>query len=62
MNNTSIGILIGVLLGVAWAAGGFSGFLLAAFLGTCGMVAARAIGGEVDLNAYVRELSGKRPS
>lgn len=49
MNATQTGLLAGLILGVAAAFGGFSGFLVALALGLVGLVAGRVLDGELDL-------------
>lgn len=50
MATSMIGLLAGLLLGVAAAAGGFWGFLLALVLGVVGYLAGGQLDGEVDLS------------
>lgn len=50
MATSTIGLLAGLLLGVAAAAGGFWGFLIALVLGVVGYLAGGHFDGEVDLN------------
>lgn len=54
MNTASLGLLAGLLLGVAAAAGGFTGFLIALVLGAVGFVLGAARDGDVDLGALIR--------
>lgn len=54
MKATTTGLLVGLLLGLAAAAGGFEGFLLAAGLGILGLAVAGHLSGEVDLTALWR--------
>jgi hypothetical protein len=56
MNATSIGLLTGLILGLAGVIGGFSGFLLALVLGGVGLLVGRVLDGELDLGQI---LSGK---
>ncbi|MEV4731779.1 hypothetical protein [Saccharopolyspora sp. NPDC049426] len=49
MNAVQTGLLAGLILGVAAAAGGFTGFLIALVLGAIGVVAGRVVEGELDL-------------
>lgn len=49
MNATQTGLIAGLILGVAAAFGGFSGFLIALALGLVGLVAGRVLDGELDL-------------
>ncbi len=56
MNATALGLLTGLILGLAAVMGGFSGFLLALVLGAIGLVVGRVLDGELDLGQI---LSGK---
>jgi hypothetical protein len=56
MNATGIGLLTGLILGLAGAIGGFNGFLLALVLGVVGLLVGRVLDGELDLGQI---LSGK---
>lgn len=49
MNAVQTGLLAGLVLGVAAAAGGFTGFLIALVLGAIGVVVGRVVDGELDL-------------
>ncbi len=57
MTTSTMGLLAGLLLGIAAAAGGFFGFLIAAVLGVVGYLVGGHYDGEVDLG---RLLSGRR--
>lgn len=54
MTTSSLGLIAGLLLGVAAAAGGFTGFLLALVLGVVGYIAGGHRDGEFDLSALLR--------
>ncbi|MCC8930725.1 hypothetical protein C5142_03410 [Rhodococcus sp. BGS-1C] len=54
MNTASLGLIAGLLLGVAAAAGGFTGFLVALVLGAVGYVLGGARDGDFDLSALLR--------
>ena len=54
MNTATIGLLAGLLLGVAAAAGGFWGFVVAILLGLLGAAVAGQVSGEIDVTAMVR--------
>lgn len=56
VTTSTVGLLAGLLLGVAAAAGGFTGFLIALVLGLFGYVVGGHYDGEVDLSA----LFGRR--
>ena len=53
MTTSTIGLLAGILLGVAAAAGGLTGFLIALVLGIVGYLAGAQFDGEVDLSSLV---------
>jgi len=57
VTTSTIGLLAGLLLGVATAAGGFFGFLIALVLGVVGYLVGAQYDGEVDLG---RLLGGRR--
>ena len=48
-NATGVGLIAGLLLGVAAAVGGLTGFLIAVVLGALGLVVGRVVDGELDL-------------
>jgi uncharacterized membrane protein YeaQ/YmgE (transglycosylase-associated protein family) len=53
MTTSTIGLIAGLLLGVAAATGGLTGFLVALVLGVVGYLAGAQFDGEVDLSALV---------
>ena len=53
MHPAVIGLFCGLILGLAWAAGGFSGLVITAALGIIGFVVGRVVAGDVDLNQYL---------
>ncbi len=57
MTTSTIGLLAGLLLGVAAATGGFAGFLIALVLGVVGYAVGGHYDGEVDLGKL---LGGRR--
>jgi len=57
MSTSTIGLLAGLLLGVAAATGGFFGFLVALVLGVVGYLVGGQYDGEVDLGQL---LGGRR--
>lgn len=59
MHPTVIGLICGLLLGLAWTTGGFEGLVITAALGLIGFVVGKAIAGDVDLNQY---FGGSRSS
>ena len=54
MTTATAGLLAGLLLGVAAAAGGFTGFLLALVLGAIGYVIGGHRDGEFDVVEFLR--------
>ncbi len=50
MTSSTIGLLAGLLLGIAAATGGFGGFLIALVLGVVGYLVGGHYDGEVDLS------------
>jgi nitrate/nitrite transporter NarK len=55
MNSTHLGLLTGLVLGVAAAFGGFGAFLLVLVLGALGLLVGRYLDGKLNLSA----LSGR---
>lgn len=56
MTTSTIGLIAGLLLAIAAAAGGFTGFLVALVLGGAGYLIGGHVDGEIDLGA----LTGRR--
>ena len=54
MTTATAGLLAGVLLGVAAAAGGFTGFLMALVLGAIGYIVGGHRDGEFDATTWLR--------
>lgn len=57
MTRSALGLLAGLLMAIAIAIDGFTGFLLALVLGVIGYLVGAQSDGELDLGALVR---GKR--
>lgn len=55
--NTQVGLLAGLLLGIAGVAGGFGGFVVALVLGAIGLAVGRWVDGGLDI-AELAERSG----
>ncbi len=53
MTTSTIGLIAGLLLAIAAAAGGFVGFLIALVLGTAGYLIGGHFDGEVDLSQII---------
>ena len=54
MSSSSVGLLAGLLVAVAAAAGGFTGFLIALVLGVIGYVVGAYRDGDVDLESLLK--------
>ncbi|MGH3673029.1 MAG: hypothetical protein ACRDSH_20765, partial [Pseudonocardiaceae bacterium] len=53
MNATALGLLTGLILGLASVMGGFNGFLLVLVLGAIGLVVGRVLDGKVDFGQII---------
>ncbi|WP_243789103.1 hypothetical protein [Saccharopolyspora gloriosae] len=53
MNATQSGLFAGLLLGVAAAHGGFTGFLIALVLGAIGLLVGRVLDGELEIGDFL---------
>jgi len=53
MKTSTLGLLAGLLLGIAAAAGGFGAFLLALVLGALGYLVGGALDGDIDVGALL---------
>lgn len=60
MKNSTLGLIVGLLLTIAIVSGGFLGFLLALVLGAVGYLVGRHLDGDVDLDAVTRTVRGRR--
>jgi hypothetical protein len=54
MTTSSLGLIAGLLLGIAAAAGGLTGFLIALLLGAAGYLIGGQRDGEFDLGTLLR--------
>lgn len=54
MTTSTIGLVAGLLLGIAAAAGGFPGFLIALVLGAVGYLIGGQLAGELNLADLIR--------
>ncbi|UIJ35607.1 DUF2273 domain-containing protein [Allobranchiibius sp. GilTou73] len=57
MTRSALGLLAGLLMAIAIAVDGFTGFLLALVLGVIGFLVGAQVDGDLDLGALIR---GKR--
>ena len=55
MNATTLGLLAGIVLGLAAAFGGFGAFLIVLVLGGLGLLVGRFIDGKLDLSQFTRD-------
>ena len=53
MSPTIVGLFTGLLLGIAWVAGGFYAFVGTAVLGVIGVVVGKVVDGQIDLTQYL---------
>ena len=60
-HTTVICLFAGLVLGLAFATGGFGGLVLAALLGAAGVLVAKVLEGEIDLNDVSLDLNRRRP-
>ena len=54
MTTSTLGVLAGLLLGIAFAAGGFGGLVVAALLGAAGYLIGGQRDGEIDLSGLFK--------
>lgn len=54
MNTSTVGLIAGLLLAIAAAAGGFTGFLIALVLGAVGYLVGAHYDGDIDLSPLLR--------
>jgi hypothetical protein len=53
VQTTTVGLFVGLILGLALALDGFGAMLIVAFAGVLGHLVAKVIVGELDLSDYV---------
>ena len=53
MTKSSLGLLAGILLGLAYVWEGFDALLIAAMFGVIGLVVGRVLQGDIDLDQYI---------
>lgn len=59
--TTVVCLFAGLVLGLAFAAGGFGALVLTALLGAAGVVVAKVLEGEIDLGELNLDLTRRRP-
>lgn len=60
MRPSLVGLLVGLVLGLAAAFGGFYAFLLVTVLGALGLLVGQVVEGRIDLSAYLSGDGGRR--
>lgn len=60
MPTTTLGTVVGLILGLALAFGSFGQMLIVALLGAIGYAVAKVVTGDLDLSAYVSGRRGGR--
>lgn len=53
MQTTTVGLFVGLILGLALVLEGFGAMLVVGFVGALGYLAAKVIDGDLDLSEYV---------
>jgi len=53
VTTTTVGLFVGLILGLAAALGGFTEFFVVALFGIIGFVVAKIIDGEIDVSDYL---------
>lgn len=61
MSSTMIGLVVGLVLGLAAAFGGFGALAIVALLGVIGALVGRFMGGQLDLSALVGSARDRNP-
>ena len=59
MSNTTLGLMVGLAAGFAGAFGGFGAFLVVLVCGAVGLIAGRALDGELDLGEIADVVGGR---
>ena len=60
MQMTSLGLLSGLVLGLAVVLDGFSGFAIVAVLGAIGLIVGRVLDGQLDLSSLTADRTRTR--
>ncbi len=59
MTPTTVGLLVGALLGIATAVEGFSGFAITALFAVVGLVIGKVVQGDIDVSEFVSSAEQK---
>ena len=62
MQTTTIGLFVGLILGLALVLEGFGSMLVVAFVGALGYLTAKVLEGELDLSEYLGGPANRRMS
>ena len=60
MQPTVVGLLVGILLGLALVLEGFSAMIVVAFFGALGYLVVKVVQGDIDLTQYLGGPSDRR--
>ncbi len=61
MSRSTIGLLVGLALGLAIAIDGFSGFLVTGVAAVIGFVVGKVVDGDLDVSSYLGGAGRRRP-
>ena len=53
MSKTVMGLVIGLVLGIVWAFGGFGAFILTIVIGAIGLVIGMVLEGRISVSDYI---------
>lgn len=53
MRSSTLGLIVGLVLGLAGAFGGFGAFVLVAVLGAVGFGVGKVLDGQIDVSSYL---------
>lgn len=53
MRSSTLGLIVGLVLGLAGAFGGFGAFVLVAVLGAAGFAVGKVLDGQIDVSSYL---------
>ena len=62
MQTTTVGLFVGLILGLALVLQGFGAMLIVGFVGALGFLTAQVLTGEIDLSDYLGDVPGRRAS
>lgn len=61
MSRTTVGLFVGLILGLSIAIAGFSGFLVTVVAALIGFLVGRVLDGDLDLSPYLGGTARRRP-